>query len=89
MKAELYLFADCDKLLISDIDGTLTRNDIGGIWYNTMQKNFIHKGYADLIEKVFHNGYKVSWLTMRSMAFYQLTKEYLKKFLNVDGPLMT
>lgn len=45
LAAEVYLYTDQDKLLISDVDGTLTRNDLGGLYSNYMGANYLHDGY--------------------------------------------
>jgi phosphatidate phosphatase PAH1 len=31
-----------DKILISDVDGTLTKNDAGGLISNSLQVGFLH-----------------------------------------------
>ncbi len=35
-----------DKILVSDVDGTLTKNDIGGLISNTLEHNYLHEGYS-------------------------------------------
>ncbi len=34
LSAEIYLYAENDQLVVSDVDGTLTKNDIGGLYNN-------------------------------------------------------
>jgi len=83
------LFTENDKILISDLDGTLTKNDIGGLIHNALNMNFLHEGYAELIKKVSENGYKIVWVTMRSLPLYEFTKKYIKSMIGVNGVLLT
>ncbi len=52
LHSEIHLFTYQDKILISDLDGTLTRNDIGGLIHNALGMDYLHDGYAELIRKV-------------------------------------
>ena len=74
MAAEIYLYTDKDRVIVSDIDGTVTKNDVGGILNNKIGRNYLHDGYAELCKKVDQNGYKIIWLTMRSLPLYDLSK---------------
>lgn len=56
------------------MDGTLTKDDIGGLYSNYYDKNYLHDGYHDLIETAYKNGYKIVWLTMRSLPLYKFSK---------------
>lgn len=42
LKAEVHLFTDNDKILVSDVDGTLTKNDVGGLLSNAIDKDYLH-----------------------------------------------
>jgi len=77
MKSEVHLFTDNDKILISDVDGTLTKSDVGGLISNAVDKDFLHDGYAELIKKIADNGYKIVWITMRSLPMYEFSKKYI------------
>lgn len=88
LEAEIYLYSDMDKLLVSDVDGTLTRNDIGGLYNNYMGANYLHDGYHELITGISNNGYKVVWMTMRSLPMYEFSKRYIREQVNIDGPLL-
>ena len=48
----MHLFTANDKILVSDVDGTLTKNDIGGLISNSLEKNYLHEGYAELIKAI-------------------------------------
>ena len=75
-------------MLISDVDGTLTRNDIGGLVNNYMGKNYLHDGYSDLVNGISANGYQVVWMTMRSLPMYEFSKSYIKEHIRIEGPLL-
>lgn len=74
---------------MSDMDGTLTKNDIGGFINNYHGEHYLHDGYYDLLEAADKNGYKVVWLTMRSLPLYNFSKEYIKKHTRLHGVLLT
>lgn len=88
IEAEIYLYASNDKLVVSDVDGTVTKNDIGGHINNFFEKDYLHEGYADLAQRIDKNGYKVVWLTMRALPLYNYSKSYLRQTVGVDGPIM-
>ncbi len=88
IEAEVYLYADNDKLVVSDVDGTVTISDIGGHVNNFFQKDYLHDGYAELAKKIDKNGYKMVWLTMRALPLYNYSKGYLRKMVEVDGPIL-
>lgn len=89
MSAELYLYGEHDRLLVSDVDGTMTKNDIGGLIHNMKNADYLHDGYCELIQKVADNGYKIVWLTMRSMPLYSFSKKYIQAFTKTHGVLLT
>lgn len=74
---------------MSDVDGTLTKNDLGGIYNNYHGSHYLHEGYYELIEALHNRGVKILWLTMRSLPLYQFSKNYIKDHTKIDGPLFT
>ena len=83
------MFHDNDKILVSDFDGTATKSDLGGMISNTLDTSYLHESYSELIKKVSDNGYKIVWLTMRSLPLYEFTKNYIKQTIGVEGVLLT
>ena len=75
LQAEIYLYSCNDKLLISDFDGTATKSDVRGFIHNFKGKDYLHEGYAELLCRADRQGYKVVWLTMRSLPLYSFSKE--------------
>ena len=88
LKAEVYLYTDLEKLLVSDVDGTLTKNDVGGLIHNYRGKEYLHDGYHELINSLDKNGYKIVWMTMRSLPLYDFSKSYIREHVQVEGPLL-
>ena len=88
IESEIYLFADNDKLVVSDVDGTATKSDIMGNVNNFFNKEYLHDGYSQLLKKVHLNGYKVVWLTMRSLPLYSFSKNYLREHCGIDAPIL-
>lgn len=88
LEAEIYLYKLSDKLIISDLDGTMTKTDIMGIVSNYRDINYIHDGYEIFINELSKNGYKIVWLTMRSMAMYNFSKKYINKYVKCEGALI-
>lgn len=66
----MFLLSDHDKIVVSDVDGTLTKSDIGGLAANLINSSYLHDGYASLMQGIVKNGYQVIWLTMRSLPLY-------------------
>lgn len=54
---------------------------------NVIKRNHIHNGYIEFIESAEKNGYKIVWLTMRSISMYNLSKSYIKMHTLTPGPL--
>jgi phosphatidate phosphatase PAH1 len=60
-----------------------------GLACNIVGKNHLHNGYIDLISKAHQNGYKIIWLTMRSINLYMFSKKYIWMHTKVPGALFT
>lgn len=74
--------------MISDFDGTATKNDLGGLYNNYFGKNYLHDGYHELINGIADNGYKIVWMTMRSLPLYNFSKKYIQEHIGCSGPLL-
>ncbi|KAI5181587.1 phosphatidate phosphatase LPIN [Nematocida sp. AWRm80] len=75
----LFLWSPEDKVVISDIDGTITKSDIIGYIYGAMGKDWTHAGISALYNKIVENGYKILYLSSRPVGHIELTKTYLEK----------
>ena len=78
LEASIYLWEDDDKIVISDIDGTITKSDVWGLISGYIGTDWTHKGVAPLFSKIADNGYKIVYLSARSLGQSFNTKEYLE-----------
>ncbi|CDW90374.1 phosphatidate phosphatase lpin3 [Stylonychia lemnae] len=86
---------DCrDKIVISDVDGTITKSDMLGHVLPRFGKDWTHQGIAKLYTGIEKNGYKILYLSSRPIGLADFTREYLKgikqdeKFGMPEGPVI-
>ncbi|XP_038186821.1 phosphatidate phosphatase LPIN3 isoform X2 [Arvicola amphibius] len=77
-KATIYLWNWDDKVVISDIDGTITKSDALGHILPQLGKDWTHQGIASLYHKIHLNGYKFLYCSARAIGMADLTKGYLQ-----------
>jgi len=82
--AMMYLWRHETPIVISDIDGTITKSDVWGHVYNTLGKDWTHIGVAKLYTDIVANGYNIFYLTSRSVGQADLTRNYLNS-IEQDG----
>ncbi|XP_061735199.1 phosphatidate phosphatase LPIN1 isoform X2 [Nerophis ophidion] len=83
----IYLWNWDDKLVISDIDGTITRSDTLGHILPTLGKDWTHQGIASLYHKVSQNGYKFMYCSARAIGMADMTRGYLH-WVNERGTML-
>jgi PKD repeat protein len=81
LTTEIYLWNYNDKIIISDLDGTITKSDVLGQVFPIFGKDWSHKGVVKLYNNVVKNGYKILYLTARALCQSDQTKNYLNKLL--------
>jgi phosphatidate phosphatase LPIN len=64
-------------ILISDIDGTITKSDALGHVLNMIGRDWTHQGVAKLYTDIVNNGYNIFYLTSRSVGQADTTRAYL------------
>lgn len=90
----LYLWDQDEKIVISDVDGTVTKSDGLGHFLPRIGIDWAHDGIAKLYTDIFNNGYKILYLSSRPIGYSGSTKKYLegikqdKKHVMPDGPLL-
>ncbi|XP_062948418.1 phosphatidate phosphatase LPIN3 isoform X2 [Cynocephalus volans] len=77
-KATIYLWKWDDKVVISDIDGTITKSDALGHILPQLGKDWTHQGITSLYHKIHLNGYKFLYCSARAIGMADLTKGYLQ-----------
>uniref|UniRef100_A0A8C5DI84 phosphatidate phosphatase n=1 Tax=Gouania willdenowi TaxID=441366 RepID=A0A8C5DI84_GOUWI len=83
----IYLWNWDDKIIISDIDGTITRSDTLGHILPTLGKDWTHQGIARLYHKVSQNGYKFLYCSARAIGMADMTRGYLNR-VNERGTML-
>lgn len=89
----IYLWSWNDKIIISDIDGTITKSDALGQILPQLGKDWTHQGIAKLYHSIHENGYKFLYCSARAIGMADMTRGYLhwvndKGTILPRGPLM-
>jgi phosphatidate phosphatase LPIN len=94
--ARIFLWEDTDQIVISDIDGTITkyvayqsgtflmlkcRSDALGHVFAAIGRDWTHIGIAKLYTDIANNGYKILYLTSRAIGQADSTREYLRSIV--------
>jgi len=77
----VFLYKDTDKLILTDVDGTITESDIKGHIYPHFGLPADHDHVIQLFHKLGEMDYKIVYLTARSYSQDDDTKEYLFEML--------
>ncbi|XP_017678069.1 PREDICTED: phosphatidate phosphatase LPIN3 isoform X2 [Lepidothrix coronata] len=83
-EATIYLWNWDDKVVISDIDGTITKSDALGHILPQLGKDWTHHGIVKLFHKIHLNGYKFLYCSARAIGMAHVTKGYLE-WVNDQG----
>ncbi|KAH9513690.1 Nuclear elongation and deformation protein 1 [Bulinus truncatus] len=90
--SHVYLWNYYDKIVISDIDGTITKSDALGQILPIIGRDWSQSGVAQLFTRIHNNGYKLIYLSARAIGQSRSTKDMLKsikqgELVLPDGPL--
>lgn len=91
--SRIFLWRSDARIVISDIDGTITKSDALGHLFTMVGKDWTHVGVASLYSKIAANGYEFLYLTSRAIGQAASTRGYLKgveqdRFQLPDGPII-
>ncbi|KAI5467329.1 Lipin/Ned1/Smp2-domain-containing protein [Mariannaea sp. PMI_226] len=75
--AKMFLWKHETPVVISDIDGTITKSDALGHVLNMIGRDWTHSGIAKLYCDISANGYNIMYLTSRSVGQSDNTRAYL------------
>ncbi|KAL5249328.1 hypothetical protein ACHWQZ_G018254 [Mnemiopsis leidyi] len=89
----VYLWDYTDKVIISDIDGTITRSDVFGHVFSWVGKDWTQNNIAELFSALHSNGYKFLYLSSRAIGQASMTKNFLKSIKQngvgiPEGPML-
>ena len=80
----VYLWHHSNKIVISDIDGTITKSDVLGHVFPMIGRDWAQSGVASLFTKIVNNGYHIVYLSARAIGQASITKEYLASVKQVN-----
>ncbi|KAG9229143.1 Lipin/Ned1/Smp2-domain-containing protein [Amylocarpus encephaloides] len=80
-QANIYLWRYDVPIVISDIDGTITKSDALGQVLNMIGRDWTHIGVAKLYTDIVNNGYNIMYLTSRGVGQADTTRAYLNGVL--------
>jgi len=88
----IYLWHHSDKVVISDIDGTITKSDVLGHLLPVIGQDWAQSGVAQLFTEISNNGYHIMYLSARAIGQASITKDYLQSVKQddvclPDGPI--
>jgi phosphatidate phosphatase LPIN len=94
IEAGIYLWSSNTKIVVSDVDGTITKSDIGGQIYPKFGKDWTQTGVVRLLHLIQRNGYETLYVTARHIGYSQQTKDYLRGLQQQglklpEGPVIT
>ncbi|KAG8376474.1 hypothetical protein BUALT_Bualt09G0067300 [Buddleja alternifolia] len=84
VEAHIYLWRWNTRIVISDVDGTITKSDVLGQFMPLVGKDWTHTGIARLLSAIKENGYQLLYLSARAIVQAYLTKSFLFN-LKQDG----
>ncbi|CAM0955165.1 unnamed protein product [Alopecurus aequalis] len=87
VEAHIYVWKWNAKIVISDVDGTITRSDVLGQVMPLVGRDWSQLGVARLFSAIKENGYQLIFLSARAIVQAYLTKSFLFN-LKQDGKVM-
>eukprot|EP01084_Bolivina_argentea_P061657 112712_1 len=78
VSACIFLWDNTTKIVISDVDGTITKSDVmGHVAPLIVGSQWSHNGVAQLFTNIQNNGYRMLYLTSRGIGQSSVTRSYL------------
>lgn len=68
IKSRIFLWNNYDKIVISDIDGTITKSDVLGHMMYFVGKDWVHSGVTKVLSQIQNNGYRIMYLSSRTIG---------------------
>ncbi|VDL57202.1 unnamed protein product [Hymenolepis diminuta] len=76
-----------DKIVISDVDGTITKSDLLGHVMHWVGLEWTHLGVIQLYKKISENGFRLMYLSARSIGQASPTRNFLEGLHQGDEKL--
>lgn len=77
LEARLFVWPATAKIVVCDVDGTITKSDVKGHLSFYAGFDWIHPNIACLFTTIAKHGYKILYLTARSISQYDSTRRLL------------
>lgn len=77
LNCRIFLWSSHTKIVISDVDGTITRSDVLGHLLPAVGRDWSQVGVAGLYSQIERNGYKMLYLTARPIGQASQTRTFL------------
>ncbi|GCE98179.1 hypothetical protein ZYGM_003131 [Zygosaccharomyces mellis] len=87
ISSKLFVWRWNVPIVISDIDGTITKSDALGHVMTMFGKDWTHIGVAKLFSEIAKNGYNIMYLTARSTGQADSTRSYLRSIIQSGNRL--
>jgi phosphatidate phosphatase PAH1 len=87
LTSHIYFWPHDANIIISDIDGTITKTDFMGHMMAYFGKDWSQPGIAPLFQNIRKNGYHILYLTSRAIGQAGQTKEFLQSVYQ-DGTML-
>lgn len=81
LRAYLWLVKWNTRIVISDIDGTITKSDILGHVLPAIGMDWSHAGITRLFSNIRTNGYMMMYLSSRSISQANITRDFIHKLV--------
>ncbi|KAG2451546.1 hypothetical protein HYH02_004144 [Chlamydomonas schloesseri] len=81
LKAYVYYLPWRTKIVISDIDGTITKSDVLGHLLPAMGLDWSHPGIAQLLTNIRQNNYLIMYLSSRSIGQANITRDFINSLV--------
>ncbi|CAG9310373.1 unnamed protein product [Blepharisma stoltei] len=77
LKCKFYLWPYTSKIIVSDIDGTITKSDFLGIVLPAIGVDWTRPGVVELYRSLSEKGYKIIYLSSRAIGQVKSTRQLL------------
>ncbi|KAM7541310.1 hypothetical protein Aperf_G00000044846 [Anoplocephala perfoliata] len=74
----IYVWNYTDKIVVSDVDGTITKSDFLGHVMHWVGLEWTHLGVIQLYKKISENGFRLMYLSARSIGQANQTRGFLE-----------
>jgi phosphatidate phosphatase PAH1 len=85
LENEVYIYESFDKLVFNDVDGTLNKSDIQGMYNNYNSNDHLPDNYASMMRNIHSQSYQMVRMTLRSLPMYNMSKEHIRKYVQIES----